>query len=105
MAAKISFKRGDTFLIQCTLKQSGTIRALTGWTVKSQIRTQQMLRLVADLTFSVVDEQAGIFQLSCLSTSDWPVGILVCDIRYTMPTGQTVTTDTFNIEVQTGVTQ
>lgn len=105
MPAKISFKRGDTFLIQCTLKQSGNIRALTGWTVKSQIRTQQMLRLIADLTFTIVDEQAGIFQLSCPTTTDWPTGIAICDIQYTMPSGQVVSTDTFNIDIQAEVTK
>jgi len=105
MAAKINFKRGDTFVVQCTLKQTGVPQSLAGWTVKSQVRTQQSLRLVAELSFSVVDDRQGIYQLHCSDTTDWPTGTLVCDIQYTTPNAQVVSTDTFTIEVQPEVTK
>lgn len=105
MAAKINFKRGDTFVVQCTLKQTGVPQSLAGWTIKSQVRTQQSLRLVTELNFSVVNDQQGIFQLQCTDTTDWPIGALVCDIRYTTPNAQVVSTDTFTIEVQSEVTK
>jgi hypothetical protein len=109
MSKTLSIKRGDTFdLVNTTPLSmegpSGTVIDFTGWTAAAQLRERG--ELVADLTFSWLDATEGLFRLhSAESTSAWPLGELLCDIEFTAPDGTVVSTETFQVRVQAGVTQ
>ena len=105
MSVTIPLKRGDTFLLEATSQQGGTPQDLTGWAIRSQVRNGS--NLVAELEVSFTDREAGSYRLACpaSATQEWPVKALDCDIEYTSPAGQVVSTDTFKIDVKADVTR
>lgn len=97
------FKRGDTFQLELSVSNNGEAVNLTGWTIASQVRSKS--KLISTLAVEYTDRVLGIYRLRDNNTSDWPLGMLVCDIKYTTDDGQIVHSETFEIEVQRGITQ
>ena len=103
------FKRGDTFSLQCTYKDSaGAPASVTGLTINSQIRNSYGGTLVATLTAVPLDQTTHVGQFNLVpvvsDTSGWPVGNLICDLQIT--NGTTVrSSDSFIIPVVEDVTQ
>lgn len=105
MSLTIPLKRGDTFVLEATAQQNGSPQDLTGWAIRSQVRNGS--NLVAEMDVSYTDREAGRYRLACpaSATQDWPVKALDCDIEYTSPAGQVVSTETFKIDVKADVTR
>lgn len=101
MALKL--KLGNTFSLQNRVTNpSGPIN-ISGWLIKSQVRDGQTL--VASLTATITNAGNGEYSLKFVgSTSTWPVKKLRCDIQYRMSDGEVVSTETFFIDVEQGVT-
>lgn len=102
MAVRISIKRGNTFAVQGQVSGLDA-NGITGWEIKSQVRYGH--KLIADLTVTVMDTLNGIYQLTCADTTQWPVAVMLADICYTTASGQVVSTETFEIECKSGVTE
>ena len=97
-------KRGDTFIVEAALTQSGDPQDLAGWSIRSQVRRGN--KLVADLAVEYVNRAQGVYRLSAPDgTADWPVDTLRSDIEYTMPSGQIASTETFEFECVEDVTR
>lgn len=80
----IRLKRGDTLLLDgLAQNDDGSVFDLTGSTVTSQVRTSQDT-LVATLTATITDAAQGEFTLgaTAVATAAWPVGKLLCDVRW-----------------------
>lgn len=102
MALKL--KLGNTFSLQNKVTNSSGPVNLSGWTIKSQVKDGQIL--VADLTATITNASNGEYSLKFLgSTSNWPVKKLRCDIQYRTNDGIVVSTETFLIDVEQGVTE
>lgn len=96
-------KRGASFVKLCTYKQdSGTLINLTSVTITAQVRTKEG-ELVSSLTVAKLDQTTNTGKYTLTSATDtWPLGRLICDIRYA---GANVDyTDTFAIDVIDRVT-
>ncbi len=89
------FKRGDTLKLNCT-----TDTPITGFTIDSQIRNA-MGNLIDTLVVTISQTTpTGVFLCTpSTGTSTWPVGELFCDIQYTNPFGDKVSTETFIIDL------
>ena len=105
----ISLKRGNTFVIPKIIfwkdktKNNEEPQDLTGVTIRSSLKKGSTL--VAELVPTVIDAFTGEFSLGYGGTTrDWPVGLLSCDIEFTLNTGQIISTATFNVEVTKNVT-
>ena len=99
------FKRGDTFVLAATRRDdSGAPKDITGYDVRAQVRNGGVL--VCNLEFAAVDLAAGHFTMTATATqtATWPLGDLVCDIRYQSPEGVVESTEMFYIQVRQGVT-
>ena len=97
------FKRGDTFNLTCTYKESGVATALVDYTIKSQVKTLSGV-LLAELEVTVADQvlTPGLFYLKTNSTA-WPIGNVFVDIQFT--SGPTVrSTQTFFVPVVKDIT-
>lgn len=101
----LNFKRGDTFIVQGAVTVSDLAQSLSGWTIASQVRNGSAL--LTSLTVTWVNQANGTYQLSAApaATVNWPIKLLSCDIQYTSPSGQVISTDTFGINCQADVTQ
>lgn len=99
---KFTHKRGDSFEIQGVVSINGVVQDITNWIIASEIRKGN--DLVARLTVTKVEPTQGTFRLSDADTTSWPISMLDCDIQYTQPNGQIVSTDTFQISVKKDVT-
>lgn len=101
----VDFKRGDTFLLQGQVTVGDAAQSLTGWTVAAQVRNGTVLLHALVLTW--LNQATGLYQLSrpAADTATWPTKLLVCDIQYTSPTGQVISTETFGINCIADVTQ
>lgn len=97
----IQFKRGDTFIFPLLRfwkdKTNNERQSLAGVTIACSVNKGPAK--IADLTSSVIDSVNGEFSLSYVgSTKTWPIGVLSCDIEFTLNTGQIISTQTFTIE-------
>lgn len=79
----VDFKRGDTFIPECTYLVNGVPVAYAGLgvSIKSQIRTASGV-LVVNLTVTA-GVGIGEFTLESGSTQNWPIGKLFWDIQFT----------------------
>ena len=104
----ISLKRGNTFVIPKIIfwkdkTKNKEAQDLTGVTIRSSLKKGSTL--VAELVPTVIDASHGEFFLRYEGTTrDWPVGLLSCDIEFTLNTGQIISTATFNVEITKNVT-
>lgn len=100
---RIPFKRGDTFLLRCTLQSEG-ISDWSGWALPSaQVRYRDTL--VSTLSAVWLDHAAGVYTLRADTTQAWPVGDLQVDVQYTSPEGLVVSTETFLVGCLADVTR
>lgn len=106
MALSINFKRGDTFILQNTIKLDNVAQDITLWTIESKIR--QGTAFVDTLTVTKIDAVNGVYQIKKADTSSWPASTspksLSMDIQYTLPSGQIISTETFEIACVADVT-
>lgn len=103
----IALKRGDTLSVAAALAQdSGAPVDLTGYVVRSQVRTPQGA-LVAELSVVVTDAPLGAYTLAATApeTQLWPVGRHACDVQYTSAGGVVSSTATFPVVVSEDVTR
>lgn len=99
----IKIKQGDTFSLKNKVTDGSGNVNLTGWQIKSQIRDASTL--IAELTPTVTSAANGEYTLTFVGdTSTWPVKKLRCDIQYTTNVSHIVSTETFLIDVEVGVT-
>lgn len=103
------FKRGDSFALTCTFKSAGQPAALTGYSIRSHLRTLKE-ELVAELVPTIAADQVatpGRFFLMPADqavTKGWPApGNLVCEIEFTVG-GTIQSTQTFLIPIERDVT-
>ena len=103
----ITVKRGDTLSVAGVATQdSGVALNLTGYTVRSQVRSSAGA-LVAALTVTVTNAALGTFALgaTAAATATWLAGRHVCDVEYTSAGGVVSSTATFPIAVSEDVTR
>lgn len=104
MTAVLKLKRGNTLSLSNKVTDKSGPVPITGWEIKSQIRDGRTL--VATLTTTITNAPIGEFTLDFEGdTSLWPIKKLSCDIQYRTATGQVVSTETFIIDVELGVTE
>jgi hypothetical protein len=104
----INFKRGDTFSLDCTRKDSGgTAINLTGYTITSSVK---MGGSFSDtLTVTVTNAAAGQFTLTkaAANTASWPISTddspLLCDVQFVL-SGTVKSSETFEIDVVEDIT-
>ena len=105
MSAAIRIKRGETFLLECTVQESdGSPMDLTGWSIASQIRDGHDT-LIATLTVDLYTPVAGQYRLTGATTADWPQGLAHMDIAYTDAGGRALTTETLTVSIEREVTR
>ena len=105
--AAVQIKRGDTFYKQFKLwknKTTNTPQALTGMTIRSQIRKGSTL--VDTLKVTIVDELEGVFSVEeSVSSENWPVATLLWDIEFTFANSHKKSTKTIEIECGKDITR
>ena len=99
-------KRGDTFSLGCvSTDSSGVPENLTDIAIRSQIRSGSSKALIEELSIAKSDQTTnpGEFSLTSTSTSNWPIGSVLCDIEF--KNGAVVTsTETLEITVLLDIT-
>ena len=78
-------KHGDTFSLGCTSTNSNNVpEDLTDILIRSQIRSATGKTLIEELSVAKADQitNPGEFSLTSLSTINWPVGSVLCDIEF-----------------------
>lgn len=99
---RIPIKKGGTFRLDCEAMSGTNPVNLTGWTIQSGLKFQD--KYIGSFTVTVTNAANGLYTLSGLNTSSWPVGILRADIKYTNPQGVVAYTKTFEIRCEVGIT-
>jgi hypothetical protein len=103
MAIKTTIKRGDTYLVQGTVKNGALPQDITGWAIRSQVRDGS--KLIAELLVTPdPDPLTGKYVLEG-ATENWPVKTLRTDVQYTTDAGQIMSTVTLEITVLPDVTE
>lgn len=100
-------KRGASFDVsgQINVQDNGSpLLDLTGWTGSCELRTPSG-KFIADLGFAWIDATQRLCRLHADSTSTWPLGLAVLDIKLINAAGQSVITDTAQLNIIKGVTQ
>lgn len=86
---EITFKRGDTFAMNCAYQTSaGVAIDLTSYTIAARIADNESL--ADDLTVTITDATAGLFTVSATAaaTALWPLNTYArLDIEYTLGSG------------------
>lgn len=100
-----SVKRGDSFTLACVYKEDGIATSLAPYTLRAQVRTPSMT-LVEELIVAVADQAAkpGHFELSAANPVQWPMNLLLCDIRLQDAQGVVRTSISFEIPVEQNIT-
>lgn len=106
--AGLTHPRGDTLSLLGTWSENGTPTDLTGWTVRSQVRTQTD-DLVGELTITLANQLTapGQFTLAATAaqTAAWPVKVLRCDVEFTDPDGVVSSSDVFSLSILADMTR
>lgn len=103
MAVQITFKRGDTLVLQNTITINAVPQDITNWTITSKVRHTGS-NFVDELVVTKTDAVNGVYQLKKQDTTAWPTKTLLCDVQYTLPSGQIISTETFELPVVADVT-
>ena len=97
----MSIKIGDSFSFTGTaeiMDQAGASLDMTGWTVTAAGKIGSV-----DIAFTCVLVDGPKQTFSIVSdTSQWPVGVLQFDVRFTTPAGESKTTDPVSMSVARG---
>lgn len=102
-----TIKRGDTFYVQGPVMINGVLTDLTGWSIRSQIRSNDPLKtLLQELTAAIVDGPTALVRLqaTAVQTKVWALGAAELDIQLTDPSGVRVSTPTLYLTIAAGVT-
>lgn len=101
----ITWKRGDSFEVDCVYKDAdGTPLDLDGITITSQFRMKDVLISDAEITIGS-PTTSGAFRVVVADTDEWPVGALAWDIEYLLAGGSIISTETVLINVLRDVTR
>ena len=84
MSNSIQVKQGGALTLRHEVKLDGVAVDLTGWTFASQIQFND--EVVGSFTITPTDLANGIITLSVADTSEWPLGTLIFDVKYTTDT-------------------
>jgi len=110
MSAALCFKRGSTWRMTGTLRDSaGALLDLTGWAVASKLRDPSGAE-IASFTCSVHPDQVGhrgeleVYAAAAV-TALWPAGGAVWDVALTDPGGDTDITRTVQVRIEEAVTR
>jgi hypothetical protein len=103
MGVIIPFKRGDTFIVEGTVRINGVAQNITGWTIRSKAKVSNGT-LVQNFTVQYTSPATGVYRLVANDTTAWPIKDLECDIEYLTSGGQIVSTETFTIQVAKDIT-
>jgi hypothetical protein len=98
-------KRGDTFSYAAAVTngKKGPPINISGWTIRSQIRTTTD-QLLVELSVEMTDSVNGAYRLYYDgSTTAWPIGNANMDIEYT-ENGKVKSTDTVVIKIVKDIT-
>jgi hypothetical protein len=100
MAVEYTHKRGASFVLRLTMKESGSPVDLTGHVVQSMLYDRRRT-FVYSLNVVVPVSTAGKFILSApaADTATWPMGRLFGDVRITQPDGESVVSQSFEVEM------
>lgn len=103
-----TIKPGDTYELVGEFEIDGVVQDLTYITITSQLLTHSGV-LVSSCTITKISDGAGGFKsfkmtLTPAQTANFPVGILMQDIRYTFADGAVETSPTFGVAVEKKVT-
>jgi hypothetical protein len=93
------FKRGDTLTLSVTDDDVN----LANVTIESAVKHGS--KFYQALTVSDIDADAGTFIMAASSTSNWPLGSIDCDIKYTTVAGEISRSFTFQIMIIEEVTK
>ncbi len=96
-------KRGDSFTLTCTRRNSAGVAVnITSTAIESKMRRGAT---AVTLTVTKTNAAAGVFVLSAApaATAAWTPGLWSCDIEFT-DGADVVSTDTFLVEVLEDVT-
>jgi len=98
-------KRGDTFKIVGYIGSAGEKADITGYAIRSQLRTRAG-GLIAALDVTI-DLPGRTFTLgaSHQSTATWPVGAAQCDVEITDSRADVRSTQTFTLSIIEGITR
>ena len=107
MSISIPFKQGDTFVLECTVKINNVVQDITDWTIASKVKLTSA-NFADTLTVTKLDAANGVYQIKKQDTTAWPSGTtpksILCDVEYTLPNTQIISTETFTIACVSGVT-
>jgi len=98
-------KRGDTFYIGCTSKDStGESNDLSNIQIRSQIRSAATKKLIIDLPIVKLDqtEYPGQFSISA-DTNNWPIGTCLLDFELSRE-GAVISSDTIELQIVRDIT-
>ncbi len=101
----LTFKRGDTFLLEGVVTDDGVAVDITNWTIQSQLRDRNH-KLIFDLVVEKTNALQGRYLLKAAATDtdDWPTGLLDLNVQYTTDVNQVVSTKTVKVDVQLDIT-
>lgn len=102
MTIKVDFKTGDTFLLQCVVKIDNVVQDITDWTIACSVK--QGSTFLDSCTITKLDAANGLYQIKKQDTTAWPAKTLLCDVQYTLPSSQIISTETFEIACVAGIT-
>lgn len=91
----IKVKRGGSLSLIHSIKLNGVVQDLTDWEIAALIKFGT--REVASFTITPLDLAQGIVQLQVDTTEEWPIGTLVFDVKYTLPSGYVYYSPTLSI--------
>lgn len=99
---RLELKCGDTLDLDCQAleAEAGPARDLTGWSLRSQVRSHAGA-LLAELAVAVTDATEGRYTLTApaATTATWAPGQARMDIEYTDPAGVVQSSETVVVHV------
>jgi hypothetical protein len=104
--SNITHKRGDTFEVVVDFTLNGQVVDITGWQVRSQIRSATKT-LLKELDIVRLNDVTGTFSLNATSseTEAWQPGAYDCDIEFIDQLGFVISSDTFSVSVIRDITR
>ena len=100
----MDLKRGDTFQVIGVYADANELPIdITNVQIRSQVR-DKYLKLLADCVIVKTDAINGIYSVTVLDTTAWPIGEVLTDVQYTLPDGRVSSTATIKINVVVDVT-
>lgn len=97
----IKLKRGDTLRLLAQVKVDDVITDISGWTISACVTDNN--KFTTCLTGTILNALVGYYELRA-DTSKWPVGKLICDVKYTLSNNDVIHTDDLTIKVLPSVT-